>query len=175
MSANAEALAGQGEFHASIPRSKPMMEHGHQLGQKIGKDAIPEFHAQTFPPGTAPKESTFYPNPTSEIPGQANNDMMDPSSKTSPLDMPGATSKSVYNDSPIGRPVEGQGDMDRRRPEKGPLEGVNRNPAKMDFLGDSKERGLRTDSSEGTDFRSKGISATERIPVTSEAVASERH
>lgn len=34
---------------------------------------MPEFHAKTLPPGTAPKESTFKPNPVNEIPGQANN------------------------------------------------------------------------------------------------------
>ncbi|KAK4231007.1 hypothetical protein QBC38DRAFT_277300 [Podospora fimiseda] len=175
MSANDKALAGQGEFHDSIKPSKPMMTHGHQIGQKVGNDAFPEFHAKTYPPGSAPKESTFYPNPISEIPGQANNDMMDPSSRTSPLDMPGATSKSVYNEAPIGRPVEGQGDIDRRRAERGGLDGVSRNPGKMDFSADSREKGLRANLSEGTDFRSKGISATERIPVSASEVASDKH
>lgn len=195
--ANTEALAGQGEFHASIQPSKPMTTHGvsrhfvilnclistanfpsqHQLGQKVGNDAVPEFHAQTYPAGTAPKESSFHPNPTSEIPGQGNNDLMDQSSKTSPLDMPGATSKDVYNESPIGRPVKGQGDIDRRRAELGGLEGLGHHPRSMEKRVGESVGESRTDLPQGVggNVRSKGIPAEERLPESAERVAAEKN
>ncbi|KAK4454699.1 hypothetical protein QBC34DRAFT_139425 [Podospora aff. communis PSN243] len=108
MSANPNSVTGQGEFHDSIKPSKPMTTKGHRIGQPIGNEAVPEFHAQTYPPGTAPKDHTFYPNPISEIPGQALNPNMDPSLRTGGLDIPGATSQSVYNQSAYARPMEGQ-------------------------------------------------------------------
>ncbi|KAL7948047.1 hypothetical protein V8C42DRAFT_273030 [Trichoderma barbatum] len=94
-----------GEFHARVPPSEPMMKGGHQPGIKVGNDRLPESHLETFPPGTAPAESSFRPNTTSEIPGQANNPEMDPESRTDPLDFPGATSKDVSNS--LGRPMQG--------------------------------------------------------------------
>ena len=111
MSANPDSVAGQGEFHDSIKPSKPMTTKGHQIGQPVGPSAhIPEYHAHTFPPGTAPKSTppTFQPNTQSSVPGQALNDDMDPSLRTGPLDMPGATSRDVYNASAEARPVQGQ-------------------------------------------------------------------
>ncbi|KAL7956356.1 hypothetical protein V8C34DRAFT_288813 [Trichoderma compactum] len=94
-----------GEFHARVPPSEPMMKGGHQPGIKVGNDRLPESHLETFPPGTAPPESSFRPNPTSEVPGQANNPEVDPSSRSDPLDFPGATSKDV--NASYGRPMQG--------------------------------------------------------------------
>lgn len=49
------------------------------------------------------------PNPISEIPGQALNPNMNSSLRTGPLDMPGSTTKSIYNKEDLmsGRPIEG--------------------------------------------------------------------
>ncbi|KAH0531450.1 hypothetical protein TsFJ059_000279 [Trichoderma semiorbis] len=94
-----------GEFHARKPPSEPMMKGGHQPGIKVGNDRLPESHLETFPPGTAPPESSFRPNPISEVPGQANNPEIDPSGRSDPLDFPGATSKDVSNS--YGRPMQG--------------------------------------------------------------------
>jgi len=49
------------------------------------------------------------PNPISEIPGQALNPNIDPTLRTGPLDMPGSTTKSLYNKENVlgGRPSEG--------------------------------------------------------------------
>ncbi|KAL7804081.1 hypothetical protein V8C43DRAFT_4538 [Trichoderma afarasin] len=93
-----------GEFHARKPPSEPMMKGGHQPGIKVGNDRLPESHLETFPPGTAPPESSFRPNPISEIPGQANNPEVDSSGRSDPLDFPGATSKDVSNS--YGRPMQ---------------------------------------------------------------------
>ncbi|OAA61184.1 hypothetical protein SPI_05208 [Niveomyces insectorum RCEF 264] len=96
-SSNTESLMGQGKFHDRIPPSQPMTTKGHQPGQKVGNDRYAEFHAETYPPGSAPSKDTFRPNPESEVPGQANNPDMDPSLRTGALDQPGATSASVYD------------------------------------------------------------------------------
>ncbi|KAK5074951.1 hypothetical protein LTS08_005472 [Lithohypha guttulata] len=100
----------QGEFQPTKPRSEPMEKGGHQPGQLVGNDAAPEFSAKTLPPGTAPKESTFKPNPVNEIPGQANNPDVesapDMSGASKALDMPGATSADVHTG--LGHPGQGQ-------------------------------------------------------------------
>ncbi|TFA98963.1 hypothetical protein CCMA1212_009135 [Trichoderma ghanense] len=95
-----------GEFHARRPPSEPMMKGGHKPGVKVGNDRLPESHLEIYPPGTAPAEHSFRPNPISEIPGQANNPDVDPSTWTDPLDFPGATSKDVYKG--VGVPMQGQ-------------------------------------------------------------------
>lgn len=57
-SINPDASAGSDPngFHASRPRDEPLTTHGHQPGKQVGNDAVPEFHAQTLPAGTAPPE-----------------------------------------------------------------------------------------------------------------------
>lgn len=103
----------------------------HQIGQKIGHEAIPEFHAKTYPPGTAPKEHSYHPNTESDIPGQALNPDMDPSLRTGALDMPGSTSQGIYKDSLYSRPMQGQMSREmkgahagKRKGERSGLEGV---------------------------------------------------
>ena len=70
----------------------------------MGNDAAPEFSAQVLPAGSAPKSSTFQPNPVNEVPGQANNP--DATSTTGALDMPGSTSADVHTG--LGHPGQGQ-------------------------------------------------------------------
>ncbi|KUI54201.1 hypothetical protein VP1G_01665 [Cytospora mali] len=103
---NIEALAGQGEFHSRVPPSEPLTTKGHKPGVKVGNDAAPEFHAEAYAPGTAPRENTYQPNAQSEIPGQAQNPGTEAS--TGALDIPGATSGDVYNRTEFGKPVQGQ-------------------------------------------------------------------
>lgn len=57
-SRNVDAAANSNPdgFHASAPRDEPLTKSGHQPGKLVGNDAIPEFHAQTLPAGTAPPE-----------------------------------------------------------------------------------------------------------------------
>jgi len=97
----------QGEFNPHRPRDEPMEKSGHQPGQLVGNDSAPEFHAKTLPPGTAPKDSTFKPNPVNEIPGQANNpDASESGTALAANDFPGATSKDVHTG--YGHPGSGQ-------------------------------------------------------------------
>ncbi|KAK3322831.1 hypothetical protein B0H66DRAFT_555319 [Apodospora peruviana] len=188
MSANPNSVANQGEFHDSVPPSHSHTHKGHQIGQMVGKNAIPEYHAHTFPPGTAPKENTYYPNPVSEIPGQAANPNMDPSSRTDALDIPGATSQSVYNNSAFARPMQGQTNREmhgahgtgRRKAERSGLEGVGASTREGTIEG--KVRGIGADLPEGIErgVRSRmekdegGYEAQQRIPASAEEVSSGR-
>ena len=94
----------------------------------VGNDAVPEFHAQTLPAGTAPKESTFQPNPISEVPGQANNDDVlrahgKESTKVNASDtLGGATSADVHTG--YGHPGQGQTAADNKHGREGGLIGA---------------------------------------------------
>lgn len=84
------------------------MKQQHKPGVKVGNDIAPEFFAETYPPGTAPREATHQPNTQSEIPGQALNEQIDPSTRTNPLDsLPGSTSQDVHNATQYGKPAQG--------------------------------------------------------------------
>ncbi|KAK0632919.1 hypothetical protein B0T14DRAFT_469969 [Immersiella caudata] len=124
MSANPDSVGGQGEFHDSI---KP------PIGQHIGNDAVPEFHAQKHPPGSAPKENTFCPNLLPEIPDQALNPNIHASMRTGGLDMTGVTSQFVDNQSALSQPMQGQTSSELRDNLTGRsgLEGVGASTAPM--------------------------------------------
>jgi len=103
----------QGEFKPSKPRDEPLETHGHKPGTKASPaDFAPEFSAQTLPAGTAPKSSTFQPNPVGEVPGQADNPAVDRSHgkegvRTDALStLGGATSADVHKG--LGHPGQGQ-------------------------------------------------------------------
>ncbi|KAK5999122.1 hypothetical protein PT974_01511, partial [Cladobotryum mycophilum] len=86
-------------FHAKVPPSKPMMKGG-----------IPRIPRPNLPPGTAPTEGSFHPNPIHETPGQALNPDADEYGRTEALDFPGATSADVYGDvyaASMGGPLQG--------------------------------------------------------------------
>lgn len=50
------------EFHPKGPHDQHSQHGGHQPGKLLGKDAVPEFHAETLPAGSAPPSKTFEPN-----------------------------------------------------------------------------------------------------------------
>ncbi|KAJ5725020.1 uncharacterized protein N7483_006377 [Penicillium malachiteum] len=53
------ANANQGSFKPSVPREGPITDKGHKPGVKVNEaDQRPEYHLQTFPPGTAPQETS---------------------------------------------------------------------------------------------------------------------
>ena len=134
-SRNPDAVANQGnEFHAARPRDEPLTtsgvspsplckpsiqchltipsHHQHKPGVKVGNDAAPEFHAKTLPPGSAPADRTFQPNPVSEVPGQALNDNVlrghgkESTHTTASSTLGGSTSADVYQG--LGKPLQGQ-------------------------------------------------------------------
>ncbi|KAG5745667.1 hypothetical protein H9Q70_011637 [Fusarium xylarioides] len=122
---NPDSLVGQGPFHARINPAHPAVNKWHKPGNEQGNDAIPEYHAQTFPAGTAPPENTFLPNTEGNYTTEALN--------MPALDIPGSTSKDIYNsvDTVHGRPLIGQENREirgvhprKRKKERSGLEKV---------------------------------------------------
>lgn len=147
----------------------------HAPGTKVGKDAYPESHVQAFPPGTAPRENTFYPN-TSDTPGQALNP--EATAYTAANDFPGATSADVHTG--FGKPIQGQtsaeshgANLGRRNHESAGLEGVGAS-GKDNFRERRLDVGVEPDSRGKTKNASNVPGAEERIPVSAEQLASER-
>ncbi|KAH8902922.1 hypothetical protein BR93DRAFT_221776 [Coniochaeta sp. PMI_546] len=98
-STNPNSLDHQGQFHAKV---HPTQTHGgpwHKPGNEQGKAAVHEFHAETYPPGTAPKESTFQPMNTYDTPTEG-----------TVVDYPASTSRDLHGAHGVqeGRPVHGQ-------------------------------------------------------------------
>ncbi|KAK0737358.1 hypothetical protein B0T21DRAFT_383347 [Apiosordaria backusii] len=178
MSANPDSVANQGEFHSRVPPSRPIDHHGHQIGQPIGKEAVHEFHAKTYPPGSAPPESTFYPNPIHEIPGQAMNPDMDPSLRTGALDIPGADSREIYNESGAGsRPIGPRETVHElrhlgggRKPKKD-RSGVAARGG-TDITGDGSIEVKMRMVDKDRKVLGRGIPAEERIPASAEEIGS---
>jgi hypothetical protein len=94
----------------------------HKPGNEQGNEAVPEFKAEQYPPGTAPEENSFRPNPIYETPSQGN-----------VVDYPNFTSKDIYNAQTFesGRPMQGQTSREQRgahpgknKKEHSGLEGV---------------------------------------------------
>ncbi|KAK3311075.1 uncharacterized protein B0T15DRAFT_60626 [Chaetomium strumarium] len=185
MSANPDSVVNQGQFHSSVPPAQPLTTSGHQLGQQVGNEAVPEFRAKTFPPGTAPKESTYKPNPIHETPGQAMNPDVDESGRTGALDMPGATSGEVHSQSTFARPMEGQTGKElndskmhagKRKKERSGLEGVGATATTSDETVEGRARALGADLPEGVErgIRGKGPGAEETNPASAAEVAAEK-
>ncbi|KAF2148362.1 hypothetical protein K461DRAFT_262451 [Myriangium duriaei CBS 260.36] len=96
--------AEQGEFSSKVPRSEPLTTHGHQPGRIVNEDdGRPEFHAQTLPAGSAPKDRTFEPNSTADIPA---------SGASASETLGGATSGEVHTG--LGHPGSGQTSTEQR-------------------------------------------------------------
>ncbi|KAI9672247.1 MAG: hypothetical protein M1831_002061 [Alyxoria varia] len=69
----AKSVANQpGQVGSHVPRDGPFETKGHQPGRPTGNEAVPEHQVETHPPGTAPANKTFTPQPN-DVPGQANN------------------------------------------------------------------------------------------------------
>jgi len=158
----------EGGFRSRVPPSEPMTTKGHAPGVKVGNDAVREFNAETYSPGTAPAKDTFRPDPRSEVTGQAN------STRTAALDMPGATSGQVYNDTEFGRPMEGQTSREqhgahagKRKKERTGLEGL----ATVGGVEEIKGTKGKSGQVEGGE---SWPGAGERLPTTADEVAAER-
>ncbi|KAF1980107.1 hypothetical protein BU23DRAFT_522024 [Bimuria novae-zelandiae CBS 107.79] len=93
---DASEAAEHSKFHSSTAPSEPLTSKGHQIGKLVGNDAVPEFHAQAVPTGTAPASNTFTPNP------DLNNQCMYQEASST---IGGATSTDVHK----GRGHPGQG------------------------------------------------------------------
>ncbi|KAI1189191.1 hypothetical protein F5B17DRAFT_392296 [Nemania serpens] len=109
MSASRNPNSLQGEFHSRVPPSEPLEKKGHKPGVLVGNDRIPEFHAETYPPGTAPRENTFQPHPEGEIPAQCWG-----TAPNAGETMTGATSQDL--DRGMGQPIQGQLPREIKKP-----------------------------------------------------------
>lgn len=146
----------------------------HKPGVKVGNDAKPEFHAETFPPGTAPASQTFQPQPVNEVPGQAHNPDAAVTTAASET-LPGATSADVHTG--LGHPGSGMTSQEehggKRKKERSGLEGVGgslKDP-KHEFHHDrSYETGIRGKANNPGEYPS----AEDRPGATAEDVAKER-
>ncbi|KAF7560442.1 hypothetical protein G7046_g3698 [Stylonectria norvegica] len=162
MSVNPNSVnAGQGEFRDKRPPTAPRTHKGHGAGIHVGNDAVPEFHAETYPPGTAPKDRSFKP-------GESDSVMPVDASDT----LQGITSGDAHRGP--GHPGQGQSSREmhggkRKHPEAG-LEGVGANAHdpihEMGFDSDHP-KGQRGDNIENRP------SAEELLPTTAEDVAKE--
>ena len=178
-SRNPDAVANQGEFHSRVPPAEPLQTGGHKPGVKVGNDALPEFHAETYPAGTAPPERSFQPRPEGEVPAQALNENLDSSSQTRTTDtLPGSTSADVHTGH--GKPLQGQENREMHghhgnRREGAGLEGVGAS------VGVDMARQKGADLPEGVEPGTRGKasadypSASDRVPVSAETVAAEHN
>lgn len=177
--ANAASEAAKNdEFSAKISPSEPITKKGHAVGVKVGNDLAPEYHAEAFPPGTAPKESTFQPNTEGMVPGQALNEFA--TSRTSASDtLTGATSETLNKG--LGKPVQGMEDENMKAGhsrsggrKSGGLAGV----APSAGVDSVRQKGADLPEGVHKGMKGKGTGeypgATERLPESSDQVASER-
>ncbi|KAB8232494.1 hypothetical protein ETB97_000857 [Aspergillus alliaceus] len=100
-------------FRPSAGSSEPLTDKGHQPGLKVSpKDYAPEFHAETYPPGTAPASNSYTPNAQNEPGSQAKNPNVERShgkesvKTTAEQTLMGATSQDVHTG--LGHPGSGQ-------------------------------------------------------------------
>ncbi|RWA04278.1 hypothetical protein EKO27_g10831 [Xylaria grammica] len=174
MSANRNPESLQGEFHSRVPPSEPLEKGGHKPGVMVGNDRVPEFHAETYPPGTAPREDTYQPRPEGEFSAQAYGTA--PSAADT---IGGATSQDVYQG--MGKPLQGQ---EAREINK--RHGGHNKKSGTGFAGVGGSQGVDSAREKGADLpegvyrgmRGKGTDeypgAGDRVPASAEEVASER-
>jgi hypothetical protein len=117
----------------------------HAPGIMVGNDVYPEFHAEQYPPGTAPKEHTFYPQGPGENVAYSAGDTLG-----------GSSSADVHRG--MGHPGSGQTSGGQRKREGAGLEGVGASASDP-----MKDQGLDRDHRQGPKRGGLG-SATEQEP-----------
>ncbi|KAB8074234.1 hypothetical protein BDV29DRAFT_156836 [Aspergillus leporis] len=173
-------------FHPSAGNTQPLTEKGHQPGRKVSpKDYAPEFHAETYPPGTAPASNSYTPNTQSEVGSQAQNPNVDRSHgkesvrTTAEQTLVGATSQDVHTG--LGHPGGGQtsaelrhdGQGHRKNPGGG-LESVGASQEPRFERGIPSQRGLERDEAQRGQRGDKGaLAAEERQPESAETLDAE--
>jgi hypothetical protein len=172
-----DPLVAQGEFHASVPASKPTSGDKHAPGVKVGNDAAPEFHATTQPSGTAPASRTFESNTKSALPGQSPELSNSGTWVDAESTITGASSQDVYKG--MGKPVQGQttGDLRHQTSQRSGLEGVGANaedPISKRGLDKDVSKGGKTRDDVRAEERATMADVSDREPVSAEGVASER-
>ena len=105
---------------SGVRNSSRLPSHQHKPGVLAGeKDQAPEFSAKVLPPGSAPADRTFRPNPQSEVPGQADNEAVlrshgkESTYTDANATLGGATSADVHTG--YGHPGQGQSSNELRQ------------------------------------------------------------
>jgi hypothetical protein len=139
-------------------------------------DGKPEFHAKVLPPGSAPANATYYPDNSGEVPPGGNDQN----------DLGGATSADVHTG--LGHPGSGQLNNEIRhdgkhtaKRERNGLVGVGasgapsmNNPVDPHDPFHANQRALDEPEAEIGRGNVGGPPAEDRLPVSSEQLASER-
>ncbi|PWY95280.1 hypothetical protein BO94DRAFT_484006, partial [Aspergillus sclerotioniger CBS 115572] len=185
---NVDSVANpqQGEFKPSVKPTAPLEEGGHQIGRKVApSDYVPEFRAETHPPGTAPASSSYQPNTAGEPGSQALNPNVERSHgkesvKTSASDtLMGATSQDVHTG--LGHPGSGQTSNELRHDgqhgRKGQSAGLQQVGAQESEKFERQipsQRGLERDEARPGQRGDKGaLAAEDRNPEPAETAAAE--
>ena len=150
-------------------------------------DHAPEFSAKTLPPGSAPADRTFQPNPTGEVPGQADNENVlrshgkESTYTTAESTLGGTDSAAVHTG--LGHPGQGQtsselrhdGQHTAKRAGAG-LEGVGASGGSgVDERVTPSQRALERDEAASGQRGDKTLTGAEDYPpVTADEVAAER-
>ncbi|KAJ6786089.1 hypothetical protein PWT90_05977 [Aphanocladium album] len=170
-SKNAHSVASEhAEVHSRVPPSEPLTTKGHAPGVLVGNDRVPEFNAESHPPGTAPASRTFKPNPNDQIPGGSE----DGTSGAKASDtIVGATSADVHQG--LGHPGSGQTSQEfhggHRKKEGHFAAPANGNIGMEDSIGSRKLDIGR----EGRGKASENYpTAADRVPESAETLAAER-
>ncbi|RAL05521.1 uncharacterized protein BO80DRAFT_421544 [Aspergillus ibericus CBS 121593] len=158
----------------------------HQIGRKVAPaDFVPEFRAETHPPGTAPASSSYQPNPVGESGSQALNPNVErahgkESVKTSAGDtLGGATSQDVHTG--LGHPGSGQTSSELRHDGQSGRKGQSAGLEQVGASGSDKferqipgQRGLERDEAQAGQRGDKGaLAAEDRDPEPAETAAAE--
>ncbi|KAF3011405.1 hypothetical protein E8E15_003041 [Penicillium rubens] len=176
----------QGAFKPSAPGTGPITNKGHQIGRKVNEaDQRPEYHAQTFPRGSAPASNSYTPNNGSEVPPnpyvsarQGNGAIYTSAADT----LVGDTSGDVNRG--LGKPIQGQTNTEHRhdgqhsrKGQKSGLEGVG---ASRQDTGIERrfadQRGLEREEAAASGTRGDRVDrgAEEQQPESAETLARER-
>ncbi|KAF2241233.1 hypothetical protein BU26DRAFT_525431 [Trematosphaeria pertusa] len=175
-SKNDAAVANQeGQFGSRVPGSEPLQTGGHKPGVLASEsDRAPEFSAQTLPPGSAPANATYEPNPDLN-----NQKMYQKASET----IQGADSSDVHTG--LGHPGQGEtstelrhdGQHGRKKQGLGTI-GLGTTEEKGDVVQGrdpefAHQRNLPEDVPSGQRGNIGGPPAEERVPESAETVAVE--
>ncbi|PYH94862.1 hypothetical protein BO71DRAFT_324491 [Aspergillus ellipticus CBS 707.79] len=185
---NVDSVANtkQGQFKPAAEGTGPIEGRGHQPGRKVAPaDFAPEFHAKSYPPGTAPASSSFRPNPVGEVGSQALNPNVERAHgkervKTSAGDtLMGATSKDVYTG--LGHPGSGMTSQELHHDGQSGRKGQSAGLEQVGGFQTGKyerqlphQRGLERDEARPGQRGDKGaLAAEDRLPEPADTAAAE--
>lgn len=142
----------------------------HAPGVLVGNDRVPEFHAETHAPGTAPASRTFQPNPQGQTPAGSQDGTNGAKASAT---LSGATSADVHTG--LGHPGSGQTSQElhggHRKKEDHFAAPAQGNVGMEDSIGSRK---LDVDREGRGKASANYPTAEDRVSESAETVAAER-